>query len=109
MAWSEAIYNFSNCLGNTARLRLQKVRKAQRGGYANTQAVFELLIKHFIKELCLEENAKGTLKQSIEKGEWIKPEDVEIANHNLQVQQLFNWMDQVPGYQNGNLSDQEKH
>ena len=28
MDWSETIYNFSNCLGNTARLRLQKVKKA---------------------------------------------------------------------------------
>ena len=57
----------------------------------------------------MDENAKGTLKQSIEKGEWIKPEDVEIDNHNLHVQQLFSWMDQVPGYQNNVLSEKEKH
>ena len=36
MEWSKAIYNFSNCLGNTARLRLQKVKNARRGGYPNT-------------------------------------------------------------------------
>ena len=41
MEWSEAIYNFSNCLGNTARLRLQKVKNACRGGYPNTQAGFK--------------------------------------------------------------------
>ena len=110
MDWSEAVYNFSNCLGNTAQMRLQKVKNARQGGYApNTQAGFELLIKHYIKELCLDENVKGTLKQSIEKGEWIKPEDVKIAKYNLQVQQLFSWMDQVLGYQNDNLSEQEKH
>lgn len=109
MEWSEAIYNFSNCLGNTARLRLQKVKNARRGGYPNTQAGFELLIKHYIKELCLDDNVKGTLKQSIKKGEWIKPEEAEIANHKLRVQQLFSWMDQVPGYQNDNFSEQEKH
>ena len=57
---------------------------------------FKLLIKAYIKELCLDKNAKGTLKQSIEKGEWIKPKDVDIANHNLRVQQLFGWIDQVP-------------
>ena len=108
MEWSEAIYNFSNCLGNMACLRLQKVKNVHRGGYPNTQAGFELLIKHYIKELCLDNNAKGTLKQSIKKGEWIKPKEVEIANHNLCVQQLFGWMDKVPGYQNDNLSEQEK-
>ena len=52
---------------------------------------------------------KGLLKQSIEKGEWIKPKDVNIANHNLRVQQLFGWIDQVPGYQDGDLSNHEKH
>ena len=57
----------------------------------------------------MDKNAKGTLKQSIKKGEWIKPEDVDIANHNLQIQQLFSWMDQVPAYQNDELSDKEKH
>ena len=107
MPWSEAIYNFSHCLGNTARMRFQKVKS--KGTYPNTKAGFERLIKDYIKELCLDANAKGTLKQSIEKGEWIKPEDVDIANHNLRVQQLFGWIDQVPGYQDGELSDQEKH
>ena len=107
MPWSEAIYNFSHCLGNTAQMRFQKVKS--KGTYQNTKAGFERLIKDYIKELCLDVNAKGTLKQSIEKGEWTKPEDVDIANHNLRVQQLFGWIDKVPGYQDGELSDQEKH
>ena len=107
MPWSEAIYNFSHCLGNTAQMRFQKVKS--KGTYHNTEQGFKRLIKAYIKELCLDANAKGTLKQSIEKGEWIKPEDVDIANHNLRVQQLFGWIDQVPGYQDGDLSDQEKH
>ena len=81
MPWSEAIYNFSHCLGNTARMRFQNVKR--NGTYDNTEDGFKLLIKAYIKELCLDKNAKGTLKQSIEKGEWIKPEDVDIANHNL--------------------------
>ena len=105
--WSEAIYNFSHCLGNTARMRFQKVKS--KGTYQNTENSFKQLIKAYIKELCLDANAKGTLKQSIKKGEWIKPKDVDIANHNLRVQQLFGWIDQVPGYQNGELSNQEKH
>ena len=88
-------------------MRFQKVKG--QGTYDNTEDGFKLLIKAYIKELCLDANAKGTLKQSIEKGEWIKPEDVDIANHNLRVQQLFGWIDQVPGYQNETLSDQEKH
>ena len=107
MSWSEAIYNFSHCLGNTARMRFQKVKSA--GTYQNTKAGFKRLIKDCIKELCLDDNAKDTLKQSIKKGEWIKPKDVNIANHNLRVQQLFSWMDQVPGYQNDVLSDKKKH
>ena len=107
MPWSEAIYNFSHCLGHTARMRFQKVKNS--GTYDNTEDGFKSLIKDYIKELCLDKNAKGTLKQSIEKGEWIKPEDVEIANHNIRVLQLFGWIDQVPGYQEGDLSDQEKH
>ena len=80
-----------------------------KGTYQNTKAGFKRSIKDYIKELCLDANAKGTLKQSIEKGEWIKPEDVDIANHNLRVQQLFGWIDKVPGYQDGELSNQEKH
>ena len=106
MPWSEAIYNFSHCLSNTARMRFQKVKG--QGTYDNTEDGFKQLIKAYIKELCLDANAKGTLKQSIEKGEWIKPKDVDIANHNLRVQQLFGWIDQVPGYQNEALSKQEK-
>ena len=81
MPWSEAIYNFSHCLSHTARMRFQKVKG--QGTYDNTEDGFKLLIKAYIKELCLDKNAKGTLKQSIEKGEWIKPKDVDIANHNL--------------------------
>ena len=88
-------------------MRFQKIKSA--GTYQNTKSGFKCLIKDYIKELCLDKNAQGTLKQSIEKGEWIKPEDVEIANHNLRIQQLFSWIDQVPGYQNNELSDQEKH
>ena len=107
MPWSEATYNFSHCLGNTARMRFQKVNRS--GTYNDTEDGFKLLIKAYIKDLCLDANAKGTLKQSIKKGEWIKPEDVDIANHNLWVQQLFGWIDQVPGYQEGNLSNEEKH
>ena len=84
MPWSEAIYNFSHCLGNTARMRFQKVKS--KGTYQNTENGFKRLIKDYIKKLCLDANAKGTLKQSIEKGEWIKPKDVDIANHNLRVQ-----------------------
>ena len=107
MAWSEDIYNFGHCLGNTAWMRFQKVKSV--GTYPNTQTGFKQLIKDYIKELCLDKNAKGTLKQSIKKGERIKPEDVKIANHNLWVQQLFNWIDQVPGYHDDALSEKEKH
>ena len=88
-------------------MQLQKVKDA--GTYSTTKAGFEWLIKNYIKKLCLNKNTKGNLKQSIKKGEWIKPEDVDIANYNLRVQQLFSWMDQVLGYQNDNLTEKGKH
>ena len=66
MPWSEAIYNFSHCLGNTARMRFQKVKS--KGTYQNTEDGFKRLTKAYIKELCLDTNAKGTLKQNIKQG-----------------------------------------
>ena len=53
MPWSDATYNFSHCLGNTAQMRFQKVKS--KGTYQNTKQGFKRLIKDYIKELCLDE------------------------------------------------------
>ena len=54
------------------------------------------------------ENAKGTMKQSIERRNWIKPEDVKIRDHNQKVQHLFKWVDQVSSFHNEPMSEMEK-
>ena len=47
MLWSEVIYNFGHCLGNTAQMRFQKVKL--EGTYANTKTGFENLIKVYVE------------------------------------------------------------
>ena len=108
MAWSNAHYNFTNCLGEIAQLRLEKVcnkHVADMGAdYPARETGFRLMIKEYIRELCKEEDAKGTLKREVCKGHWQKPVDKDITNHNVHVQHLLNWVDIIPGYQNDPLS-----
>ena len=77
--------------------------------YPATKVNFNGLVTHFIKSLCLDENAKGTLKQSIERDNWIKPEDTEIQEHHQKVIHLFNWINQVAGFHRGAMTEMEKH
>jgi len=107
MNWADAILNFSNCLGPIPQLRLDELY--DDGNYPQTEFAFNGLLNMFIRNLCLDEDAKGTLKQSIERGNWTKPEDTEIRDHNTKVIHLFNWIDQVPGFSGGAMSDAEKH
>ena len=92
MSCAEVVYNFSNCLGQVPQTKLDKLV----ADYPVTEHGFRAMICAFIQALCVDENAKATLKQSIEKGEWIKPEDVKIRDHNEKVQHLFKWVDKVP-------------
>ena len=73
--------------------------------YPVTENGFNQLIRAFIRLLCLDDNAKGTLKQSIERGAWIKPEDKGIQEHHQKVVHLFNWIDQVPGFHNEPMTE----
>ena len=76
MNWADATLNFSNCLGPIPQLKLDKLY--QDDNYPETEMAFNGLINLFIRNLCLDEDTKGTLKQSIERGNWIKPEDTDI-------------------------------
>ena len=114
MSWADARYNFTNCLGEIAQLRLEKVRNkhmADNGGadYPATEDGFKLMTKEYIRELCKDEDAKGTLKRAVFNGHWQKPVDKDITNHNVHVQRLLKWVDLIPGYQNDDLTDREKH
>ena len=77
--------------------------------YPVTKVGFNGLVNHFIRSLCLDENAKGTLKQSIERGNWIKPEDMEIQEHHQKVIHLFKRINQVPGFHCGEMTEMEKY
>merc|ERR1712014_301233 len=79
MSWAEAATNFANCLGHVPQTRLTNV---QPGDFPVTEEGFNAMIERLIASLCSDVDAKGTLKQSIEKGDWVKPEDVEIIDHN---------------------------
>ena len=107
MSWAEAILNFSNCLGPIPQLKLDELYDDDN--YPQTEVAFNGLLNLFIRDLCLDEDAKGTLKQNIKKGNWIKPEDVEIREHSTKVIHLFNWMDQIPGFYQGAMTDAEKY
>ena len=107
MNWAEAILNFSNCMGPIPQMKLDELYDDHN--YPQTEAAFNGLLNMFIRDLCVDEDAKGTLKQNIEKGNWIKPEDVEIQDHSTKVIHLFNWMDQVPGFHQGPMTDPEKY
>ena len=96
MSWADATINFSNCLGPIPQMKLDELYDDDN--YPVTEVAFNGLVNLFIQNLCLDEDAKGTLKQSIERGNWIKPEDVEIMEHHQKVIHLFNWIDQVPGF-----------
>ena len=74
MSWTEAAYNFANCLGQVPQTKVDELVH----DYLVTKQGYRQMIQAFIQTLCFDENAKGTLKQSIKKGNWIKPEDVEI-------------------------------
>ena len=84
MNWADAGYNFSNCLGPIPQLKLDKLI-GMDDNYPVTENSFNALMRHFIRLLCLDENAKGTLKQSIERGNWIKPKDVGVQEHHQKV------------------------
>ena len=107
MNWADATLNFSNCLGPILQLKLDELYDDDN--YPETEAAFTGLVNLFIWNLCLDEDAKGTLKQGIERGNWIKPKDVEIQDHHTKVIHLFNWIDQVPGFHRGVMSEAEKH
>ena len=114
MAWADARYNFTNCLGEIAQLRLEEVQNkhmADNGGadYPATKDGFKLMIKEYIRELCKDEDAKGTLKRAVFNGHWQKPVNKDITNHNMHVQRLLKWVDLIPGYQNDDLAVREKH
>ena len=96
MNWADATLNFLNCLGPIPQLKLDELYDDDN--YPETEAAFNGLVNLFIRNFCLDEDAKGTLKQSIERGNWIKPKDVEIQDHHTKVIHLFNWIDQVPGF-----------
>ena len=96
MRWIDAAYNFSNCLGQIRQTKLDELVL----DYSVTEEGFRHIINSFIRALCCDENAKGTLKQSIRRGDWIKPKDVNIQDHNQKVQHLFKWLDKVPGFHN---------
>ena len=64
MSWADATLNFSNCLGPIPQLKLDELYDDDN--YPQTEAAFNGLVEMFIRELCLDEDAKGTLKQSIE-------------------------------------------
>ena len=72
MSWEETCFNFTNCLGESAQLCLEKVcnKYLEENGteYARTEAGFKLMIKDYIRELCNDEDAKGTLKREIFNG-----------------------------------------
>lgn len=107
MNWADATLNFSNYSGPIPQLKLDKLY--QDDNYPETEMAFNGLINLFIRNLCLDEDAKGTLKQSIERGNWIKPEDTEIQDHHTKVIHLFNWIDQVPGFHRGAMTKMEKY
>lgn len=44
--------------------------------------MIQAMIKDYLKELCINKDAKGTSKQIILSGNWIKQENIEIPNHN---------------------------
>lgn len=92
-------------MGEVPQLKLDELVD---NDYPVTERGFKALIKTFIKELCLDKNAKGTLKQSIEQGAWTKPKDTEIKDHNQKVQHLFKWVDQVPGFYYEAMTEMEK-
>ena len=74
--WADACYNFTNCLDEIAQLRLEKVcnkHVADTGAdYPATEDGFKLMIKEYIRELCKDEEAKGTLKRAVFNGHWQK-------------------------------------
>ena len=73
-------------------------------GYPATKEAFELMIKEYIRELCKDEDTKGTLKREVFNGHWQKLVDKDITNHNVHVQRLLKWVDLILGYQNDPLS-----
>merc|ERR1712023_565713 len=79
MPWSEARFNFTNCLGEIPQERLVRVctRYQEENGreYANTQNGFNRMIKDYIRDLCKDEDAKSTLKREVFNGLWSKPMD----------------------------------
>ena len=108
MSWVDAAINFLNCLGPIPQIKLDKL-VGDDDNYPVTEAGFNALMRHFIRSLCLDKNAKGTLKQSIERGNWVKPEDVRICKHHQKVIHLFKWIDQVPGFHAGDMTEMEKY
>ena len=93
MSWADARYNFTNCLGKIAQLRLEKVcnkHVADTGAdYPATEDGLKLMIKDYIRELCKDEDAKVTHKQAVFNGHWQKPVNKDITNHNVHVQRLM--------------------
>ena len=66
MNWADATINFSNCLGPIPQLKLDELY--QDDNYPETEVAFNGLVNLFIRNLCLDQDAKGILKQSIERG-----------------------------------------
>ena len=72
MAWADTRYNFTNCLGKIAQLRLEKVINKHvtdtGADYPATEDRFKLMIKEYDRELCKDEDAKGTFKRAVSNG-----------------------------------------
>lgn len=99
MSWKDTTQYFLNCYGETSSLWLDSADKTG----------FKQLVTGYIKKLCKDDDAKGTLKVAVFKDYWQKPADVEINDHNLCIQHLLQWMDMIPGYNKANLSVKEQN
>ena len=91
MPWADARFNFANCLGEIPKERLEKVctkyeEENDGTGYTDTQEGFKQMVKDFIKDLCKDGDAKGTLKREVLNGLWNKPMAKDIAEHSITVQ-----------------------
>ena len=93
----------------TGKVRAKFQSKNSGNNYTEDEARFRAIMADYLKKLCKDNDAKGTLKVTIFKDYWQKPADVEIDDHNLWIQQLLRWVDMIPGYSNAKLTTKEQN
>ena len=74
-----------------------------------TAAGFKTLIKAMVKKMVIDADPKGTLMKAFVRGLFNKEKDIQVDDHHERIEQIFTYMEMIPGEQDHNLTDHQRN